>query len=81
MTAERTGKTDVPDVVSPSDVSELPETTELKAIITGVLEECDGLCMDEPEERERLGHALTAALSPYIKSRIKTIEPETEAAT
>jgi len=81
MTAERTGEPDIPDIVSPSDVSELSETPELEAIITGVLEECDGLCMDKPEERERLRYALTAALSPYIQNQVKTNRPDNEAAT
>lgn len=80
MTAEHT-EPGVPNEITTFGRASQTGTPELKAIIREVLEKNDGYCMDEPEERERLGHALTAALTPLIQGRIKTSQPDDEAAT
>ena len=52
-----------------ADLSEPPLSSEVLAAIQAVLEDNDGLCMDNDQERFMLTHRLEVALRPFTKAR------------
>jgi hypothetical protein len=80
MTVESLNKSDVPEGSTTLKVETQREMPELEAIIRGVLELHDGLCMNVAEERQTLSVALASTIRSKQQEAL-TDEPGTEAAT
>ncbi len=81
MTIEVPTEFVVPIVPAKPDANHPLASARLGEIITQVLEEHDGLCMDVPEEREELRDALLLILNDLVQSIAKPDESDANPTT